>query len=362
MIKTELVLPSGRRRSTRIWRTLRAGWRDTSALLREFRVPLTVFLVATLLGGWLYGEIYYSVTGVRIPYIDLPYGMVHLMTMQGMPEMPAPGDPRLMIFWYLMPLVGLYVIGRGVVDFVRTFFNRGERRRSWEEAVASTYRNHVIVMGIGHVGSRVTRTLAQMNFEVVAIDQKISRELEDELNRLGVPVIVADGRLPASLEKAGLPHAQALIVCTSNDQLNLEVTMRARDMNPTARIVVRSWDAKFAQQLKKFMGVHAVLSASDISAPVFAGAAVGVEIAQTFTLHGITYSMIRLTVSDGSFLAGKTIDALQDREKLDIVLHERNGSAKVHPTGDILVQAGDTLVIFAPHSQIVDIAARNRQT
>jgi len=361
MIRNELVLPHASRRRGRLIRILRVIWHDTSALIAEFRVPIIIFLLASFGGGWLYGELYAAARGEHIPFIELPYDMVQLMTLQGIPEVPVPPEPQLLIFWYIMPLIGLFVLGRGVVDFVQTFFNRGERRRAWEEAVASTYRNHVIVLGVGHVGLRVVRTLAEMNFEIVAIDQKAAHEIEDELNRMGVPVINADGRSAETLEKAGLPYAESLVVCTSNDQLNLEVTLRARDMNPNLRIVVRSWDAKFAEQLKKYLRVEAVLSASDLAAPAFAGAAIGVEIAQSFTMHGVIYSMIRLKVAEGSSLAGKTIGDIQNQQKMDIVLHSRNEMPEVHPGESIVVESGDTLVIFAPHSKIVDIASRNRQ-
>jgi hypothetical protein len=47
---------------------------------------------------------------------------------------------------------------------------------------------------------------------------------------------------------------------------------------------------------------------------------------------------------------------------MDIVLHSRNNdSVDVHPEGEIRVQAGDTLVLFARHSQITSIVARNRR-
>ena len=46
-----------------------------------------------------------------------------------------------------------------------------------------------------------------------------------------------------------------LIVCTSNDHMKLEVTMRARELNPDLRIVVRVWDDQFAGQIRRFMNV-----------------------------------------------------------------------------------------------------------
>lgn len=359
MPRTQLV--TSRSRHRRWWRTIRALWRDTYALWREFRMPILAFIIASIGGGLLYGFLHNEVAKIEppIPLMNLPYHMVSLMVLET-PE-SVPSEPYLIAFWYAMPAIAIYVIGRGAADFVRLFFNRSERRDAWEEAVASTYRNHVIVLGVGHVGLRVVRTLCAMGFEVVGIDQKAKSDIDNEMSLLGTPLIVGDGRLPNVLETAGLKHAQALIVCTSSDQLNLEITMRARDMNPHVRIVVRMWDNQFAKQLERFMGVQAVLSASDLAAPAFAGAAVGIEITQTLTINSVEYSMIRLQVEPGSFMDGETVGMLQKKNDMDIVLHARGDDVDVHPDGTIRVQAGDTLVIFARHSRITEIVSRNRR-
>lgn len=36
--------------------------------------------------------------------------------------------------------------------------------------MASTFKRHIIVVGIGHTGLRIARELTQMGFEVVAVD------------------------------------------------------------------------------------------------------------------------------------------------------------------------------------------------
>lgn len=356
---TRLVLPQGRRRRTRFARAMRAIWRDSSALWREFRVPILVFLLVTLGGGWLYGELYEQARGRDIALIDRPYLMLQLMILET-PE-DAPSEWYLVAFWYALPPIAAFIIGRGAVDFVRLFFNRGERRRAWEEAVASTYRNHVIILGVGHVGLRVARTLAGMGFEVVGIDLKTKPEIDAELAELGIPLLVEDGRSTAVLEKAGLRSAQAFVACTANDHTNLEAIMRARDLNPNVRIVDRMWDDQFSKQLKHFMGVEAVMSASDLAAPAFAGSAIGVEITQTVHVNGVDYSLIRLTVEPESFLDGQDVGTLQTQNQMDIVLHGRNGGTDVQPSRQTVVAAGDTLVIFARHDQILSVVSRNRR-
>jgi voltage-gated potassium channel len=358
--ESQLVLSGQRRRRVdRLFRIGRATLRNLRAIWREFHRPILVFLLAIFGGGWLYGELLAGAGYPRLPYIDLPYTMLALMILETPTDLPS--EPKLIIFWYLMPVVAAYVAGRGVFDIFRLFFRPNAHRNAWEEAVASTFRNHVIVLGVGHLGTRVIRALVAMGFDVVAIDYQSAPEKVEELNRRRVPLIVGDGRLVGTLENAAVRNARALLVCTSNDHMNLEVTMRARDLNPDLRIVVRMWEDHFAAQIRRFMNVEAVLSTTNLAAPVFAGAALGIEITQTMTINDVDYSMIRLKVTPGSFLDGASVGSLQDEHDMDIVLHSENDHVDVHPPRGTVVHAGDTLVIFALHNKITDVVARNQR-
>ncbi|MEM9951451.1 MAG: NAD-binding protein [Chloroflexota bacterium] len=363
MSYSQLVVPQSPNRITRLYRFWRAIWHDTRALLSEFRYPLLAMILSVLVGGILYGELHtYAGYTPEISMIDRPYTMIQLMIIETPPEYSrTPHEWYLIIFWYLQPLIGVYIIGRGAVDFGRLFFDRNERRSAWELAVAQTYRNHVVLVGVGHVGLRIARTLSQMGFEIVGVDDNIDIETDEELSRLGIPLVSEDARTTTALRHAGIEKARSVIVCTSNDHLNLEITMRARDLNPDVRIVTRMWDSRFAEQVKRFMAVQ-VLSASDLAAPAFAGSAVGIEITQTIQVGNHDYSMIKLIVNQGSFMEGKTIDFLQNDEDIDIVLHGLAGQEPiVHPAGSIVVKPNDTLVLFARHDKITDIVNRNHR-
>ena len=137
--------------------------------------------------------------------------------------------------------------------------------------------------------------------------------------------------------------------------------MRARDLNANLRLIVRMWDSRFANQLKRYVGVEAVLSASELAAPAFAGAAFGVEIAQTLTVQNEAYTVFNLIIEPGSFMEGKTIDHIQEENDIDIVLVERDRRVEVHPRGTIVIKAGDKVVIFARHRQIMSIIEANRR-
>lgn len=345
-----------------IIRTIRAIWHDSQALISEFRRPLAVFLFSIFVGGYLYMYLNNTVSdNPPLEFVDMPYIMLALMVLEASIEVPT--EPYLIIFWYIQPLLAVYIVGRGAADFVRLFFNRDERRDAWEAAVASTYRRHVIVIGIGHVGMRIVRTLVQMGFEVVAIDINVTKELDDDLRSVGVPFVVGDARNVHILEKAGLKHANAAIISTSDDHINLEATMRIRDMSPDIRLVTRMWDQNLAQQIERFFKVE-VLSASDLAAPAFAGAAVGAEITQNIHIAGMEYSMIRLIVRKDSFMDGLSVGVIQEDEQIDIVLlHSANGtSPNVHPDSKEIIRAGDTLVLFASHQKITEIVGRNESS
>lgn len=358
MLTPQFISPVRQRRTSAILRKIRAAWRDTRALWQQFNRPILAFMLVTLGGGYLYGEIYYALRGVVIPLIDRPYLMLQLMILETPEEVPP--EWQLVLFWYLLPPILVFIVGNGVVDFVRLFFNRDERRDAWREAVASTYRNHVIVFGAGHVGARVIRTLVEMGSDVVVIDNDPDDGIEDMLRELDVPLLVLDGRTSSALEKAGLRDAEAFVACTGNDQVNLEAIMRVRDMNPDIRIVARVWDDQFAQQIRRFMNVQSVLSSSELSAPVFAGLAVGVEMAHTLRVNDVDYSTVRLTVAPKSFMVGREVGALQTENHMDIVLYCGDGQAQVQPPGNTVVRSGDVLVIFAQHERVLDVVARNR--
>ena len=192
-------------------RPLRAAWHYAVALFREFRVPVLGFLVLTVVGGLIYGEVYEVVRGGAMPLIDRPYVILQLMILEA--REPVPPEGALVAFWYIMPLGLMLLVGLGAADFVNLVFNRDDNRNPWAEALALTYSNHVIVLGAGHVGQRVIRDLVAMDLDVVAIDNSPSGTAQKRLGEMGVPIIRGDGRLPETLDKARLSSAVAFVAC-----------------------------------------------------------------------------------------------------------------------------------------------------
>jgi len=194
---------------------MRAAWYHALALSREFRVPIVGFILLVGVGGLIYGELYEALRGVTVPLIVRPYVILQLMILEA-PEAVPPELP-LVAFWYVMPVGFVLLISLGAADFVNLVFNRDDQRNPWAEALALTYRNHIVVFGAGHVGQRVIKDLVTMGLDVVAIDQSPSTVAEQRLGEMGVPIVRGDGRLAVTLDKARLGHAEAFVACTGND-------------------------------------------------------------------------------------------------------------------------------------------------
>jgi Trk K+ transport system NAD-binding subunit len=258
-----------------------------------------------------------------------------------------------------MPVLGLAILARGATDFAVLFFNRRARGEAWQVAVASTYTDHVVLVGLGHLGFRVARELHNLGQDVVAVERDPHADLLEQVRTLGFPIIHDDALQDETLFKAGLARASAVILCTNDDVLNLRLALKARALNSTARIIVRLFDDDFARDISQNFGIDQALSASALAAPAFAGAATQADISRPITLEGRVLSMGRFVIKPRSGLNGRTVGQLEHEFDVSVVLHRREADADLHPQPDIALQTGDSLAIFADPQTLARIAKIN---
>lgn len=337
----------------------RAAVRDTLVLLREFRGALLLFLVTLLAGGFLWMVFTNFTQDEPIGYVESLYMVLRLVFFQA--DEAFPDEWYRDIFLFLMPVLGLAILGRGAADFAVLLFNRQARQAQWEVALASTYNRHIIVCGLGHVGIRVVRELVSLGEDsvvVVDIDPEVARA--EECRSYGIPLIEGDGKRPKTLTEAGIENAEAFIVCTNDDLLNLQIGLNARELNPRMRLVMRMFDDVLGRQLAEQLGIENVFSASALAAPSFAGAAIGTSVTQTFYVEDEVMNMTRLRVQSGSALDGMTMGQLEHARDMSVVLHQSNTTVDLHPDHDARLQAGDLIVIFSNLSGLSEIRRMNR--
>ncbi|MBI5876791.1 MAG: TrkA family potassium uptake protein [Chloroflexi bacterium] len=328
-------------------RLVRAQLRDAFVLLREFRFSLLLFALLVGIGTFCFWQWYEAPgDGARLTPSRALYAAFSLIFFQT-GNVPYPDNLWIDTLYYLMPIIGLGIIGDGLARFGVQIFNKEMRKEEWNVSLASTYANHVIVCGAGHVGYRVIEQLAQMGEEVVVVESnRANRFTERVRDRLHFPLIVADATRTDTLQQAGVERARAVIPCTSNDMINLEIALNARELNPQVRIVMRMFDADLARKLNNGFGLGAVFSTAALAAPAIAAAVREHDIRQALYVDDTLVALAPVDIQPGSLLAGQTVAQVEQALDVNLVLHRRNGAVDYRPDHGITLQTGDHIIVF----------------
>jgi voltage-gated potassium channel len=173
----------------------------------------------------------------------------------------------------------------------------------------------------------------------MVIELKPNADMVSTVRELRIPVIHDDATRPATLEAAGIQRARTIILATQNDSLNLQIAVKARSLNQDIQVVIRIFDADFAQSLREQFGFIA-LSSTGMAAPVFAAAAAGADVTNPISIEGKQLSLARLTISPDSQLTGKTVGNVEDNYHLNIILVRHDHQSEMHPTDSTLFGEG----------------------
>jgi len=342
----------------RSWlRQFRAAWRDTFLLLRDFRLPLILLLFLIIGGGLLYDALARRAGEPHTTRVESIYLVMTMIFFQAGNELPRAW--YLQIFFFVMPILGLSILAQGLTEFGVMLFNRRSRGKEWQMAVASTYSNHMVLVGLGHLGYRVVNQLHKLNQDVVVIEREPRDDLVANLRGLGVPILEGDATREAMLDAAGIRRARVLVLCTQNDNLNMQIAVKARSMHADLRVVMRIFDDDFARALEHQFGFHAV-SATGMAAPIFAAEAIGIDISQPITVDGQALILARLSVSPQSKLANLTVSEFEQNYDVSVVLLGNAGERDFHPAGSRRLAAGATLAVLGGPDQIDRLVKENR--
>ena len=338
------------------WRGLRAGWRDTLILVKEFQAPLILFSIAVIGGGFAYSLIARAAGEPVNSLGEAIYTILSAAFLQPLGDFPK--NPVLQMFHFFMPLVGVIILAQGLTDFVGLLFNRKSRSKEWEMAVASTMNRHSILIGLGHLGYRIVQKLHEMGESIVVIELNPSIDTFRAVQGMNIPVIQDDATRPSALEAANVRDARTIILASQNDSMNLQIALKARSLNPKIQVVIRIFDEDFAHALQDQFGFTA-LSATEMAAPVFAAAAAGADVTNPISVEGQLLSLARLTVNPSSLLAEKTVGYVEDNYHLNIVLLRHDHQSEMHPTDKSELHAGDTIAVLGGPAQLSELLHDN---
>jgi Trk K+ transport system NAD-binding subunit len=322
-------------------------------LLWEFRWSLGVFWALVLLGGLalqkLYGE-------KALSYPEACYQVFTLAFLQSSLEFPK--EWYLQPFFFLVPMVGLGAVADSLVRLGYLVFAQKGNLPEWQRMIASLYRQHIVVVGVGKVGYRIVHELMALREPVVAIERMAQTDLLDEVRAMGVPVISGNGRNKQTLVESGVGQARSIILATDDDLANLDAALTAREINPSIHVVLRLFDATLAAKFASRFGMPTI-STSEVAAPAFIAAATGRKVYHSFQLDGSRLHLTDLAVAPDGTLAGRAVGKIQVELSVNIIMHRSSRGVNVNPAHDTLLEAGDTVLVMAPLERLVGLEAAN---
>jgi Trk K+ transport system NAD-binding subunit len=295
----------------------------------------------------------YMSSVLQTSWVDALYFSVGIITGAGGNDIGlAQASNSLKFFTVMIMLVGAAIIGLSYAllnDFVL-----GTRFDHVQEATWIPQRRHFIVCGLGGIGVQIVQHLVGYGHEVVVIEQDPDCRFLSTARSLKVPVVRGDARLPATLQAANFPCAQALIAVTSNDTANLEIALNAKGLNPKVGVVVRYQDSHFAQMAQRVFEFEAVLSPAELVAPAFAAAALGGRILGNGMADNSLWVALATLITPGHPFCGDRVQDAAVRSDFVPLYAETHVGERIHGW-DLLqmpLQAGDVLYLTMPGSRL----------
>lgn len=233
------------------------------------------------------------------------------------------------------------VAGAALVEGRLGIFSRSRRM----EHEISRLRDHFIVCAFGRVGSAAARDLSAEGIPCVVID--VRAELEADLQRDGLPYLIANPSSEQVLRQAGIEHARGLICAVDSDAENVYITLVARSLRPDLLIVARAAQEQSADRLYR-AGATRVVSPYVSSGRRMAQLAVRPNVVEFFDIGRTGRQDIRVeevSIPDDSPRAGDTVQAVVG-DAVPLLVRRSNGELFANPSSGFRLQGGDVVVVY----------------
>lgn len=155
-------------------------------------------------------------------------------------------------FFALFVYVGVFAFQIWIAERVLVTIFRRQGMEVWKSMVndisIERVKDHFIICGYGQVGRTVVDHLTRLEIPFVLIEtnEGLCRELLKE----GLLVIQGDAKRHDILLSAGLERARGICIVIDNDADNLYITVTARSMNSTIKIITRAGQQRYANAIR----------------------------------------------------------------------------------------------------------------
>jgi voltage-gated potassium channel len=220
--------------------------------------------------------------------------------------------------------------------------------------------NHVIVCGAGATGTHILRELHESRTPFVVVDvdstriDRVAADLGPELL-----YVTGDATDDQVLEEAGIRRARGLIAALHDDRDNLFITVTARALSDTVRIVAKAVEYDNIVKIKR-AGADSVVAPAYIGGQRMASEMVRPSVVQFLDAMVRDREQMRrieeVLITAESPMVGRSLVEARIREVVDalvIAVRYLDGHHEYNPGPDLKLRAGMVLIALVRTDEVV---------
>ena len=309
-------------------------------------VILAIVLIAGTIGYWFIGNKAYS-------FIDTLYMTIITISTIGYGEIvDLTGNAAGRIFTVFIAISGIGVLAY-VISNITALVVEGEVTKSFRrkrmEKLAKNSKDHYIVCGLGDFGIHIINELRSTRRAHVLVE--LNRAVIERYSETwhGEIFIEGDASDNDVLLKAGIQSAKGLFAVTDDDNLNLVISLTAKQLNPHIRVVAQCKEIKNSEKMKT-AGADNVVSTSYISGMRMVSEMVRPTVVTFLDImmrdKNKNLRVEEITVSDS--FTGQELSALDMKRFPDTLLMaiKDQDDWVYNPRTDYVINHGSTLIVM----------------
>lgn len=254
------------------------------------------------------------------------------------------------------------------------------KREDDAPVMTSRLEDHVVIIGFGEAGRRLSRVLADRGIPFTVIE--LSPSHLNDMIEMGIPHVVGDALRPHILEAAGIRTAKMVVVVMNDPNATPGIISQARFMNPTIQIVARTRYMRVMESLQARGADIVVPEELETTVRIFShvlGAYMiprdeidrqvkllrddnygvmrgSIQEAHLMVLQGLDEDGLHtraVAVRPGAPAAGKSLQdlALRRDHQLTVLAVRRGVRTIASPAGDFVVEPNDRLIMIGSAEQ-----------
>ena len=202
----------------------------------------------------------------------------------------------------------------------------------------------VAIAGGGAVGTFVANDLRVAGHDVLIIERNpdIVARLRPTMD---IEWLVGDAAEVTDLQEAGVADVDVMVAATGEDQVNLVVSLLAKQEFAVHRVIARVNDPKNMWLFNQSWGVDVSVSTPHLLTALIEEAVAVGSMVHLLQFEGGDAGLVEVTLAENSPAVGKTIMELGVPRDASIVALVRGGHVVV-PRGDTPVEAGDEVMVL----------------